>query len=88
MFNNNFYFTFFTLIAFSAVFTYSGYTHDGYPPDFSLPGSTYADVEGNIAANPPGNAVGKDIHIHGIVYSWNDVDKKDHAVGIIPSLSK
>lgn len=81
MFNNNFYFTFFTLIAFSAVFTYSGYTHDGYPPDFSLPGSTYADVEGNIAANPPGNAVGKDIHIHGIVYSWNDVDKKDHAVG-------
>lgn len=76
MFNKNFYFTFFILIAFSVVFTYSGWPHEEYG-DSELGGSTYADVKGKVWHS--GVVNGRRIHIHGIVYSWEDDEK--HAVG-------
>ena len=76
MFKNNFYLTFFILFALSTIFMHSGHTHENYPADYSLGGSTYADVKGSIVI--PGDPVGRKIHVHGIVYSWDD---GDHAVG-------
>ena len=83
MFSKFFGFTFFVLLALSTVFVNSGYTHDAYPADFDLPGSTYADVEGSIySVHLLYPDRGQEIHIHGIVYSFDD-DKVDggHANG-------
>ncbi len=63
------------------MFTYTGHTHENYPVDFQLGGSTYADVKGELGDIHPSAGGGTEVHIHGIVYSWNDGYDGDHAVG-------
>lgn len=78
MFNKFSCFIFFALLLLSTVFIYNqGHTHQDYPNDFQLGGSTYADVEGNVTVRSVGG--GTDVHIHGIVYSSDHDD--DHKNG-------
>ncbi len=82
MFGKFFSFTFIVLFALFTVFVNRGYTHDSYPYDALLPGSMYADVDGSITRVDgliPDD--GKIIHIHGIVYSYNDGQLGSHRNG-------
>ncbi|MYB64113.1 fibronectin type III domain-containing protein [Candidatus Poribacteria bacterium] len=66
--------TFFVLLALSIVYVYNGYTHDSYPHTAGeLGASTYADVQGSIlSVHLLYPDQGKEIHVHGIVFSHDD----------------